>query len=56
MVIAQAVNPSGVDPITLYAGAKGYIAERISFKGGRRRAGAGGRPEPVHALLEARRA
>lgn len=35
MVIAQAVNPSGVDPLTLYAGNRknGYIAERISFKG-----------------------
>ncbi|HVY26242.1 MAG TPA: DUF1552 domain-containing protein [Polyangiaceae bacterium] len=34
MVIAQAVNPSGVDPLTLYAGNRqnGYIAERISFK------------------------
>jgi hypothetical protein len=37
MVIAQAVNPSAADPLTLYAGAKNYIAERISFKG----AGAG---------------
>jgi hypothetical protein len=39
MVIAQAVNPGGVDPLTLYAGnlKNGYIAERISFKG----AGAG---------------
>ena len=36
MIIAQAVN-GGVDPFTLYAGAKNYIAERISFKG----AGAG---------------
>ena len=34
MVIAQAVNPNAADPITLYAGAKSYIAERISFKGG----------------------
>jgi hypothetical protein len=34
MVIAQAVNASGVDPLTLYAGNRknGYIAERISFK------------------------
>jgi len=31
MVIAQAVN-AGVDPFTLYAGSKNYIAERISFK------------------------
>jgi hypothetical protein len=37
MVIAQAVNPNAGDPFTLYAGAKNYIAERISFKG----AGAG---------------
>ncbi len=39
VVIADAVNPSGVDPMTLYAGNRnnGYIAERISFKG----AGAG---------------
>jgi hypothetical protein len=36
MIIAQAVN-GGVDPFTLYAGSKSYIAERISFKG----AGAG---------------
>jgi hypothetical protein len=33
MVIAKAVNPNGGDPLTLYAGAKNYIAERISFKG-----------------------
>ena len=32
MVIAKAVNPSAGDPLTLYAGAKNYIAERISFK------------------------
>ncbi|MEP7051001.1 MAG: DUF1552 domain-containing protein [Pseudomonadota bacterium] len=32
MFIAQAVNPSAGDPLTLYAGAKSYIAERISFK------------------------
>jgi hypothetical protein len=37
IVIAQAVNPSAADPLTLYAGSKNYIAERISFKG----AGAG---------------
>ena len=34
MVIAKAVNPNGADPLTLYAGAKSYIAERISFKAG----------------------
>jgi len=35
MVIAQAVNAGGADPLTLYAGNRrnGYIAERISFKG-----------------------
>ena len=35
MVIANAVNDAGADPLTLYAGnrANGYIAERISFKG-----------------------
>ncbi|MEI9939625.1 MAG: DUF1552 domain-containing protein [Pseudomonadota bacterium] len=35
MVIAQAVNDGGADPLTLYAGNRdnGYIAERISFKG-----------------------
>jgi len=35
MVIAQAVNEAGADPLTLYAGNRknGYIAERISFKG-----------------------
>lgn len=35
MVIAKAVNASGADPLTLYAGNRnnGYIAERISFKG-----------------------
>jgi Protein of unknown function (DUF1552) len=34
MVIAQAVNAGGADPLTLYAGNRnnGYIAERISFK------------------------
>ncbi|HEY0463685.1 MAG TPA: DUF1552 domain-containing protein, partial [Polyangiaceae bacterium] len=39
MVIADAVNPAGSDPLTLYAGNRqnGYIAERISFRG----AGAG---------------
>ncbi|HWA71490.1 MAG TPA: DUF1552 domain-containing protein [Polyangiaceae bacterium] len=37
MVIAKAVNANGGDPLTLYAGGKNYIAERISFKG----AGAG---------------
>jgi hypothetical protein len=34
MVVAKAVNPNGGDPLTLYAGSKSYIAERISFKGG----------------------
>jgi hypothetical protein len=36
MVIAKAVNENAGDPLTLYAGNKknGYIAERISFKGG----------------------
>jgi hypothetical protein len=36
MVIAQTVNLEGADPLTLYAGNRnnGYIAERISFKGG----------------------
>jgi len=34
MVIAKAVNPNSGDPLTLYAGSKrGYIAERISFRG-----------------------
>lgn len=35
MVISQAVNANGADPLTLYAGNRknGYIAERISFKG-----------------------
>jgi len=39
MVLADAVNDAGADPLTLYAGNRnnGYIAERISFKG----AGAG---------------
>jgi hypothetical protein len=37
MVIAKAVNAGASDPITLYAGSKVFIAERISFKG----AGAG---------------
>ncbi|MEO8900295.1 MAG: DUF1552 domain-containing protein [Polyangiaceae bacterium] len=32
MAIAKAVNAGGTDPLTLYAGAKNYIAERISFK------------------------
>jgi hypothetical protein len=36
-VIAKAVNADGADPLTLYSGVKGFIAERISFKG----AGAG---------------
>jgi hypothetical protein len=33
VVIANAVN-AGADPLTLYSGSKGFIAERISFKGG----------------------
>jgi len=34
MVISQAVNPSGVDPMCLYSAAKpAYIADRISFRG-----------------------
>ena len=33
VVIARTVNPDGADPLTLYAGSKGFIAERISFKG-----------------------
>jgi hypothetical protein len=37
VVIAKAVNADGADPLTLYSGVKGFIAERISFKG----AGAG---------------
>jgi hypothetical protein len=32
IVVAKAVNPNGGDPLTLYAGSKSYIAERISFK------------------------
>ncbi|HET6149839.1 MAG TPA: DUF1552 domain-containing protein [Polyangia bacterium] len=34
MVIAPAVNAGAADPLTLYAGSKAYIAERISFKAG----------------------
>lgn len=36
VLIAQTVNPEGVDPLTLYAGNKrnGYITERISFRAG----------------------
>ncbi len=33
-LIARTVNPEGTEPLALYAGAKGYIAERISFKAG----------------------
>jgi hypothetical protein len=34
MVISQAVNPSGVDPICLYSAQKNaYIGDRISFRG-----------------------
>jgi len=35
VLIAQAVNPAGAEPLTLYAGShrNAYIAERISFKG-----------------------
>ena len=34
MVISQAVNPSGVDPMCLYSASKpAYIADRISFRG-----------------------
>jgi hypothetical protein len=34
VAIAKLVNPNGGDPLTLYAGMKNYIAERISFKAG----------------------
>jgi len=35
MVISQAVNPAGTDPICLYSASKtAYIADRISFKAG----------------------
>jgi len=34
MVIAPLVNPAAANPLTLYAGSKFYIAERISFKAG----------------------
>ncbi|HEY4187734.1 MAG TPA: DUF1552 domain-containing protein [Polyangia bacterium] len=35
MVISQAVNPSGTDPLALYSAAKGaYISDRISFRAG----------------------
>jgi len=36
VLIAQAVNPQGVEPLTLYAGNRknGYITERISFRAG----------------------
>ncbi|WP_438013568.1 DUF1552 domain-containing protein [Sorangium sp. So ce315] len=36
VLIAQMVNEGGAEPLTLYAGNRrnGYIAERISFKGG----------------------
>lgn len=33
MFISRAVNSAGTDPITMYAGAGNYIAERISFDG-----------------------
>ena len=33
MVLSGELNPAGVDPLTLYSGAKFYIAERISFSG-----------------------
>ena len=33
-LIASIVNPEGAAPLALYAGSKGYIAERISFKAG----------------------
>lgn len=33
MFISSAVNESGKDPITMYAGAGNYIAERVSFSG-----------------------
>ena len=33
MLISGELNPSGVDPLTLYGGSKFYVAERISFSG-----------------------
>jgi hypothetical protein len=33
VVIGSAINPDGAQPLTLYSGSKGFIAERISFKG-----------------------
>lgn len=33
MFISNAVNEAGKDPLTMYAGARNYIAERVSFVG-----------------------
>lgn len=33
MLLSGELNPSGVDPLTLYGGSKFYVAERISFSG-----------------------
>jgi hypothetical protein len=33
MVLSGELNPPGTDPLTLYSGAKSYIAERISYSG-----------------------
>jgi hypothetical protein len=47
-LIAKAANPNGIDPLALYSGSKGFIAERISFKA----AGAGQvRPADVNPYL-----
>jgi hypothetical protein len=51
-VIAQQLNPQGVDPLTLYAGLKGgYINEKISFSAAGQVRAAEGNPYNVYQRL-----
>ncbi|MFZ5893151.1 MAG: DUF1552 domain-containing protein [Myxococcota bacterium] len=51
-VIAQQVNPSGVDPLTLYSGMKGgYINEKLSFSAAGQVRAAEGNPYNVYQRL-----
>ncbi len=51
-VIAQALNPQGVEPLTLYAGLKGgYINEKLSFSAAGQVRAAEGNPYNVYQRL-----
>jgi hypothetical protein len=51
-IIAQQLNPAGVDPLTLYSGAKGgYINEKLSFSAAGQVRAAEGNPYNVYQRL-----